>query len=147
MQIKQYHTVTFLGCALEEKINFRRRFLYWRNRLLLQTLRRLLCNALMQPHFNYACSAWYPNLNSRLKLKLQILQNKCIRFYLNWNSRAHKGFTEFEKINWLPINARFEQCVCSMTFKCFNTWVLCIWMMYLNQLVKILPLLGLVCLN
>ena len=65
------------------KINCRLRFLYKKNRFLSLRLRRLLCNALIQPHFDYACSAWYPNLNNRLKLKLQILQNKCIRFCLN----------------------------------------------------------------
>ena len=87
---------------------------------MLQRLCRLLCNALTQPHFGYVCSAWYPNLNSRLKLKLQILQNKCIYFCLDLNNRAHIGLAEFEKINWLPINDRFEQCICSMTFKYFN---------------------------
>ena len=38
-----------------------------------------LCNALIQPHFDYACSAWYPNLNKNLTKKMQTAQNKCIR--------------------------------------------------------------------
>ena len=94
--IKQYHTVTYLGCLLDETlsgesmalkviINSKVRFLYRKNRFLSPPLRRLLCNSLIQPHFDYACSAWYPNLNKRLKSKLQILQNKCIRFCLNLN--------------------------------------------------------------
>ena len=58
------------------KINCRIKFLYRKNRFLSQPLRRLLCSALIQPHFNYACSAWYPNLNNRLKSKLQILQKQ-----------------------------------------------------------------------
>ena len=102
------------------KINCRLRFLYRKNRFLSQPLRRLLCNALIQPHFDYACSAWYPNLNNRLKSKLQILQNKCIRFCLNLDSKAHIGLTEFEKINWLPMNDWFEQCISSVTFYYFN---------------------------
>ena len=28
---------------------------------------RLLCSSLKQPHFDYACSAWHPNLTKRLK--------------------------------------------------------------------------------
>ena len=57
-QIKQYHVVTYLGCALHEnlsretmalkvisKINCRLKFLYRKNRFLLHPLRRLLCNA------------------------------------------------------------------------------------------------------
>ena len=89
IQIKQYHTVTYLGCALDEnisgetmalrfvsKINCKLRFLYRKNRFLSQPLCRLLCNALIQPHFDYACSTWYPNLNNILKSKLQILQKE-----------------------------------------------------------------------
>ena len=102
------------------KINCRLRFLYRKNRFLSQPLRRLLCNALIQPHFDYACSAWYPNMNNRLKAKFQILQNKCICFCLNLDSKAHIGLTEFEKINWLPINDRFKQCISSVIFKFFN---------------------------
>ena len=101
------------------KISCRLRFLYRKNRFLSQPLRRLLCNALIPPHFDYACSAWYPNLNNRLKSKLQMLQNKCIRFCLNLHSKANIGLTEFEKINWLSINDRFERCVGSVTFKYF----------------------------
>ena len=83
-------------------------------------LRRLLCNSLMQSHFDYACSAWYSNLNKRLKSKLQILQNKCIRFCLNLNNRAHIGRNEFEQINWLPVNDCFKQIISSMSFKFCN---------------------------
>ena len=103
-----------------KKINTRLRFLYRKNRFLSQPLRRLLCNAIIQPHFDYGCSAWYPYLNKSLKKKLQTLQNKCIRFYLNLNNRDHIGLTEFRKINWLPINDCFEQCISSTTFKFFN---------------------------
>ena len=41
-------------------------------------------------------------------------------FSLNVDSKGHIGLTEFEKINWLPINDRFKQCISSMTFKYFN---------------------------
>ena len=61
-----------------EKINSRRKFLYRKNRFLDVTLRRLLCNALIQPHFDYACTAWYSDLSKKLKDKLQVTQNKCI---------------------------------------------------------------------
>ena len=112
IHIKQYHTVTYLGCLLDEtlsgesmalkvinKINSRLRFLYRKNRYLSLPLCRLLSNSLMQLHFDYTCSAWYPNLNKRLKSKLQILQNKYTRFCLHLNNRAHIGQKEFEQIN------------------------------------------------
>ena len=45
-------------------------------------MRRLLCNALIQPHFDYACSAWHPNRSLKLNNKVKASQNKCIRFCL-----------------------------------------------------------------
>ena len=35
----------------------------------------MLCNTIIQPHFDYASSAWYPYLKKNLKSKLQIAQN------------------------------------------------------------------------
>ena len=79
IQIKQDSKVTYLVCVLDEdlsgesmatkvmgKINGRIKFLYRKNRFLDSSLHRLLCNALVQPHFDYACSAWYPNLRKKL---------------------------------------------------------------------------------
>ena len=47
------------------KINGKLKFLYRKNRFLSPELRRMLCNALIQPHFDYACPAWYPNLTEK----------------------------------------------------------------------------------
>ena len=63
--------------------------------------------------FSYACSAWYPKLNKKFKSKLQTIQNKCIRFCLQLDSRSHTGLKEFEQINWLPVSKRLNQCICS----------------------------------
>ena len=133
VKIKQYSKVTYLGCILDQnmsgesmatkvlgKINGRLRFLYRKQSFLTSPLRRLLCNALMQPHFDYACSAWYPNLNKKLTKKIQIAQNKCIRFCLFMKNRSHIGIKEFKRINWLPTRERFEQCVCVGAYKFFN---------------------------
>ena len=49
------------------KVNARLKFLHRKNKYLTPNLRRLLCNALIQPHFDYACSAWYPNLSKKTK--------------------------------------------------------------------------------
>ena len=72
-----------------EKIFSRLKFLYRKNRFLDVPLRRLLCNALIQHHFDYVCSAWYPNLSNKLKDKLQVTQNKCIGFCLKLQSKEH----------------------------------------------------------
>ena len=132
IKIKQHSEVTYLGCILEStltgepmaiqalgKINGRLKFLYRNQHYLNYSLRRLLCNALIQPHFDFACLAWYPNLSKKLKGKLQCAQNKCIRFCLMLGNRAHIGVNEFKRINWLPTRERFEQCVCVNIFKFF----------------------------
>ena len=71
------------------KINGRLKFLYRKNRYLTPYLKRLLCDALIQPHFNYVCSARYPSLNKRFKSKLQTVQNRCIRYGLQLDNRSH----------------------------------------------------------
>ena len=81
----------YLGCILDEslsresmalkvidKINSRLKFLHRQNRFSTFPLRRRLCNALIQPHFDYVCTAWFPNLSKKLRLKLQTTQNKRI---------------------------------------------------------------------
>ena len=47
-----------------------------------KALRLLLCNASIQSHFDYECSAWYPNLAKKLKHKIEPTQNlnKCCIF-------------------------------------------------------------------
>ena len=41
------------------KINSSLTFLHREDKCLTPALRRLLCNALIQPYFDYASSAWY----------------------------------------------------------------------------------------
>ena len=48
------------------KINNKVKFLYRKTVFLIPKLRRLPCNALIQPDFDYACSTWYPNLTKKL---------------------------------------------------------------------------------
>ena len=137
IQIKQYSKVTYLGCILDEtlsgesmalhvinKVNSKLKFLYRKNRFLTPQLRRLLCNALIQPHFDYASSAWFPNLNQKFVKKLQSAQNKCIRFCLMLDNKSRISVNEFVKINWLNVNDRFKQCVSASVFKFLTVSVL-----------------------
>ena len=74
---------------VKSKVKARLKFLYRKNKYLTPNLRRLLCNALIQPHFNYARSAWYPNLPKKLKNRIQTWQNKCIHFCLQLDKMSH----------------------------------------------------------
>ena len=133
-KISQHNKVNYLGCILDDclsgetmffnvlkKINSRLSFLYRKQKYLTPYLRRLLCNALIQPHFDYACSAWYPNLNLKLKKKLQASQNRCIKFCLKMNNRTRVNIESFEEMNWLPVKNRFELITQSHIYKFFNS--------------------------
>ena len=83
-------------------------------------LRHLLCNALIESHYDYACPVCYLSLNKRLLKKIKTSQNKCIRYCLNLDYRAHVGIDEFIKINWLPTKERVAQCISVIIFKFFK---------------------------
>ena len=102
------------------KVNAKLKFLHRKNKFLIPNLRRLLCNALIEPHFDYACSAWYPNLSKKLKNRIQTSQNKCICFCLQLDKMSHISQKEFEAINWLPFKERYNQRLNSIVFKYFD---------------------------
>ena len=100
IDIKQNSQVTYLGCILDEtmsrepmtyktikKTNFRLNYLFRKKHFLTTSLRRLLCNALIQPHFDYAFG--------KLKNKIQTTQNKCVQFCLNLDKMAQISQNEF----------------------------------------------------
>ena len=134
IKIKQHSQVVYLGCTLDSKlsgtpmalkvlgkINGRLKFLYRKQSFLSPSFKRLLCNALIQPHFDFANLAWYTNLNKKLRKKLQAGQNKCIRFCLGMGNRDHIGAVEFKKINWLPTRERYEQSILTSIYISFLT--------------------------
>ena len=125
--------MTYLGYELDESLSWEAmalkvvnkitgmlKFLYRKNRYLTPYLKRLLCNALIQPYFHYAWSAWYSNLNKKFKSKLQTVQNRSIRYCLQLYKRSHTGMKGFEKINCFPFSERFNQYLCSKVFKIFK---------------------------
>ena len=122
IDLKQFSTVEYLCCVLDEtlsgrdmalkvftKINGKLRFLYRQGKYLNPRLRRMLCNTLIQPHFDFACNACYPNLTNSLKTKLQVAQNKCIRYCLFLNNREGIRYKHLKDINWLPVKDRVNQ--------------------------------------
>ena len=52
-----------------------------------------------------------PGIRMSLKTKLQTTQNSCIKYCLGLKDRSHIGKNEFEKINWLPVSNRVDQCL------------------------------------
>ena len=84
-KIKAQNSVKYLGLNLDnqlsgkaivnnivQKVNARLKFLYWKCSFLEEKLRKSVCSALIQCHFDYACSSWYSGLNRNLKKKLHV---------------------------------------------------------------------------
>ena len=65
--------------------------------------------SLIQPLFDFACCAWYPNLSMSLKNKLQTAENACIRFCLGQERRSHIRVNQFQKINRLPVKKKVDK--------------------------------------
>ena len=102
-EIKQHTIVKYIWCILDQslsgesmalnvidQVNFRLKFLHRLNCFLTPSLGRLLFNALIQPLFDYGCTAWFSNLPKRLKLRLQTSQTKCMSFCLQFDKRSKR---------------------------------------------------------
>ena len=115
-------SVKYLGATLDQnlsgetiamavigKANSRLKFLYRKSKFLTMHTRKLLVSSLIQCHFDYSCSFWYPGLTQFLKNRLQTTQNKLVRFVLSMDNRSHVGEEQFVYLNWLPVSKRVDQ--------------------------------------
>ena len=82
--------------------------------------RKTLCTALIQCHFDYSCSSWHPGIGKTLEKKLQVMQNKIVRFILKLDGRSHIGDTEIIKAGFLNISDRVSQLRLGHVFKISN---------------------------
>ena len=105
---------------ISKKVNSRLRFLYRYKDYLNTESRKTLCTALIQCHFDYSCSSWFPGINKGLSDKLQVLQNRMIRFILNLHSRHHIGFKELKEAGFLKVSERVKQLKLGHIFKIKN---------------------------
>ena len=103
-----------------KKINGEIKFLYRQAIFLNPACKRLLCNALIQPHFDYGCTSWYPLLCKTFKKRFHIAQIKCIRYCLDHSPRTYISARHFNKINWLPVVHRTQLFTATTVFKFWN---------------------------
>ena len=65
--------------------------------------------AIVQCHYDYACAIWFNRISISAKKKLQIAQNKVIRFVFEILPRTHLACSEFSRVNILPVKYRADQ--------------------------------------
>ena len=132
--IESKQDVTYLGVTLDQslsgenivnktvtKCSNKVKFLYRNARNFDKKTKKLLVSALIQCHFDYACTSWYSGLTKKSKSRLQVAQNKVIRFMLNLPPRSHIGAEEFEMVGLLPVEKRVGQLKLSHVYNIFHS--------------------------
>ena len=120
LQIDNNLSGTSVIADIVKKCNTRLRFLYRYNDMLNIEMRKTLSTALVQCSFDYSCCSWYPGINETFRKKLQVLQNKMIRFILKLDNRAHIGNNELIKAGFLNVSDRIKQLNLGHVFKIWN---------------------------
>ena len=123
-------SVTYLGAELDrklsgelmankilKKVNSRLKFLYRKSKFLNMKTRQMLVSALVQCHFDYACSFWFKSITQLTRTKLVRSQNKAIRFILNKNYCDHVSAEDYQLAGFLPLHYRVDFLMLSHMFK------------------------------
>ena len=126
--------VTYLGVTLDQNLSGssvatniikkstnKLKFLYRNTRNLDRKTKTMLTSALIQCHFDYGSAMWYSGLTCGLKKKLQITQNKVIKYILDAPPRTHVGATEFSNVSMLPVHFRVDQLKLNHMFNVINS--------------------------
>ncbi len=104
-----------------KKCNGRIEFLYRQARCFPTALKKTLCQSLVQSHVDYAISSWYTAMSKAAKNKLQIIQNKIIRFILDLRPRTRITNTHMLDLNLLKIPGRVQQLRLNITHKILSS--------------------------
>ena len=106
--------------SIVSKTTNRLKFLYRHRELLNSETRKLLAKSLIFCHFDYAIAAWYMSLSLANKKRLQVAQNKAVRFMLNLGSREHIGQNELDRVGLLCVNDRARQIILHLMYDIFR---------------------------
>ena len=109
-----------MGMAAIKKINKGLKFMYRKSEFFDTKCRKMLCQALLQSPFDYACNVWYRSLEKRLKIRLQCAQNKVIRYVLGYDSRYHLSCVDFRKIKYLNVANRVDYLTMNTMYNIFH---------------------------
>lgn len=121
MVLDQSLTGENMVCDIVKKSNSRLKFLYRHSRYLSKSTRKLLCSALIQSHIDYASMAWYFGLKTCHKKKLQILQNKMVRFIYSFSPRHHLNLQDFHDVGYLHIENRVIQLTMNVVHNIYHS--------------------------
>lgn len=125
--------ITYLGCILDNKlsgesmalkviskVNQKTKFLARLSSFIDRSALVILANALIQCHFDYACSSWFTAITVKLKNRLQTSQNKLVRVILSLHPRTHLLPSHFLSLRWLRVEERVSQIKLCMVLRIFK---------------------------
>ena len=69
----------------------------------------MLCNSLIQCHFDYATSTWYSSLNKQFRNRVQIMQNKVVHYIKIYGLRTSVQTPDFSGLGMLNVENRVRQ--------------------------------------
>ena len=101
------------------KSNNKLKFLYRHKRVLNTEMRKILSTSLIQGNIDYASVSYYFGLGKNLKHKLQVIQNKMVRYIFNMGPRDHVGNAELKKAGFLNSTDRVTQLGMNITHNIF----------------------------
>ncbi len=85
------------------------------------TKKKTLCQSLDQSHLDYDISSWYAAMSQKYKNKLQIQQNKMIRFIIHLGPRTRITEEHVGELNILRTPGRVKQLRLNTAHKvCYN---------------------------
>ena len=105
--------------GIVKKSNGKLKFLYPHKKHLNTPTRKILSNALIQGHTDYASVSWYHSASKTFQHKLQVIQNKMVRFILDKKPRDHIGQAELSSIGYLNTMDRVIQLSMNLTHDIF----------------------------
>ena len=79
-----------------------------------------LCSALIQCHIDYAASAWYAGISKPLKQRLQVCQNKVVRFILDTSPMQTVNYNVLISLDLLNIDDRVRQLCLNHVFNIYH---------------------------
>ena len=85
------------------KANASLKFVYRKKMFLNQYRRKTVCMAMIQSRIDYASNFYYHGLPTFLQSRLQVVQNKMIRYVLNYSNRTHLLANDFNEVKWMSI--------------------------------------------
>ena len=109
VQIDRYLKFDHVVNSIVNKVNARLKFMYRNAKCLVFQSRLTICTALIQCHFDYASSAWFSSIGKTQIKRLQVAQNKMIRFILDLGPRVSISEEYLEKVKMLRIADRVIQ--------------------------------------